>query len=152
MKAQVGLTLILVVFVSLAGFAGDPKASDADRAAVKKAVLDAYVNGVHAAPNPDAMRAGFHPEFAIFGLREGALTQLPLEKWIGYVEQAAAKPVGERPKVKHEFSLVDVVGDAAVVRVEIFRNDKHIFSDYLSLYRFPEGWKIVGKIYYRHPS
>ena len=26
------------------------------------------------------------------------------------------------------------------------------FTDYLSLYKFPDGWKIVGKIYFTHPK
>jgi hypothetical protein len=46
---------------------------------------------------------------------------------------------------------VDIEGSAAVVRVEIWRDGAHTFTDYLSLYRFPDGWRIVGKIYYTHP-
>ena len=55
------------------------------------------------------------------------------------------------PEVGHEFTLVDVAGDAAVARVEIHRDGSHTFTDYLSLYRFPEGWRIIGKIFYRVP-
>jgi ketosteroid isomerase-like protein len=39
---------------------------------------------------------------------------------------------------------------AAVARVEVHRDGKHIFTDYLSLYRFADGWKIVGKIFQSH--
>ena len=34
----------------------------------------------------------------------------------------------------------------------VFRDGKHVFSDYLSLYKFEDGWKIIGKIFYRHPA
>lgn len=40
---------------------------------------------------------------------------------------------------------------AAVARVELWRDGKHTFTDYLSLYRFDDGWKILGKIFQRHP-
>ena len=43
-----------------------------------------------------------------------------------------------------------MTGSAASVKLELHQNDTRIFTDYLSLYKFPDGWKIVGKIYYRH--
>ena len=49
-----------------------------------------------------------------------------------------------------KFLVVDVTGSAASVKLELHQGDKRIFTDYLSLYKFPDGWKIVGKIYYRH--
>ena len=54
---------------------------------------------------------------------------------------------GTKPGLEHEFSLVDVSGDAAVARVELHRDGKHTFTDYLSLYRTGGGWRIVGKIF-----
>ena len=42
---------------------------------------------------------------------------------------------------------MDVTGKAAVARVELFRDGKHVFTDYLSLYQFADGWKIVAKIF-----
>ena len=39
---------------------------------------------------------------------------------------------------------------AAVVRLELYRDGKHTFTDYLSLYRFADGWKIVSKIFHVH--
>jgi len=47
--------------------------------------------------------------------------------------------------------MVNVTGNAAVARVEIYRDGKHAFTDYLSLYKFPDGWLIVGKIFQAHP-
>ena len=42
---------------------------------------------------------------------------------------------------------MDVTGKSAVARVEIHRDGKHVFTDYLSLYQFADGWKIVAKIF-----
>ena len=41
--------------------------------------------------------------------------------------------------------------DAAVAKFELYREGEHIFTDYMTLYQFPDGWKIVGKIYFRDP-
>lgn len=46
--------------------------------------------------------------------------------------------------------MIEVVGNAAVAKVELYREDKKIFTDFLSLYKFEEGWRIVSKIYHRH--
>ena len=43
------------------------------------------------------------------------------------------------------------VDNTASVRVEVFRDGKHTFTDYLLLYKFADGWKIVSKAFYSHP-
>jgi ketosteroid isomerase-like protein len=123
-----------------------------DRAAVEAVVRDAYVQGVHARPDAAAMRRGFHPDFRMLVLREGRLQALSLEEWAARVEKAAAerKPDAPAAEVRADFASVDVTGDAAVVRLELHRDGRHVFTDYLSLYRFPEGWRIVGKTFQDH--
>ena len=49
--------------------------------------------------------------------------------------------------VRAEFPIVDVTANEAVVKVELYRDGKHAFTDLLLLYRFPDGWKIVSKIF-----
>ena len=49
-----------------------------------------------------------------------------------------------------DIPMVSVSGDAAVAKVMIYRDDKLIYSDYMSLYKFEDGWKIVAKIYFSH--
>ena len=123
-----------------------------DRAAVEAVVRDAYVQGVHARPDAAAMRRGFHPDFRMLVLREGRLQAVGLEEWAARVEKAAAerKPDAPAADVRADFASVDVTGDAAVVRLELHRDGRHVFTDYLSLYRFPEGWRIVGKTFQDH--
>jgi hypothetical protein len=151
----------LAVAGALALAAGTLAAED-DRAAIEAVVKTAYVDGVHAKGDPALMRQGFHPDFRMLALRDGAMTPVTLDEWIARLEKsnrersgasadalAAAPP---RPEIRHEFTHVDVTGNAAVVRVEIHRGGQHVFTDYLSLYRFPDGWKIVSKIFHSHPS
>jgi hypothetical protein len=89
----------------------------------------------------------------MFVFDAGKINKVTRDEWIGRIEAAKAKNSNSsKPEIKAEFPLVEITGNAAVVKVELHRNGKHIFSDYLSLYKFDDGWKIVGKIFYRHPA
>ena len=135
----------------LAGLLGAAAAPADDASDVKAVIQSAYVDGVHVKLDPVKMRKGFHPDFRMLVLKDGKMTAVALEEWIERMETGAKKnPDAPRPAIKAEFPMVDVTGNAAVARVEIFRDGKHTFTDYLSLYKFPDGWLIVGKIFQPH--
>jgi hypothetical protein len=125
-------------------------ASSGDADAVKAVVQTAYVEGVHSRLDPAAMRRGFHPDFRMLVLREGALQAVSLEEWIERLGRRAPAPGGARPSIEADFSALDVTGNAAAVRLELRRDGKHVFTDYLSLYRFADGWRIVSKTFQGH--
>ena len=128
--------------------AGTALAADDDRTAVEEVVRTAYVEGVHVKGDPALMRKGFHPDFRMYALRDGSLAVVTLDEWAARIEKGARERKGPPPVVKHEFTSVDVTGNAAVARVELHRDGKHVFTDYLSLYRFADGWKIVAKTFH----
>jgi len=139
------VALVALLVVPMAALAQGPS----DEAAIKALVQTAYVDGLQNLGDLEKTKAGFHPDFVLLGLRDGALTRLPIAEWIasaGKRKADGAKP----PLTTCKFLSVDVTGSAASVKLELHQNDKRIFTDYLSLYKFPDGWKIVGKIYYRH--
>ena len=153
------LVLATALLVSLsAGPLGAAEASPAaERAVIEKVVTDAYVDGVHNFRDPAAMRRGFHPDFEMFMLREGKLVRVPLAKWIEAMEARNLKepppkatPEAPRP-TSARFAAVDITGTAATCKVEVFREGKQLFTDYLALYRFDDGWKIVAKTFFGHP-
>jgi len=139
------MTLAIVAAVLAAA------AAPADVEAVKKVVQSAYVDGVHAKGDTALMRAGFHPSFRMLVLKDGALSAVTLDEWAARIEKDATAKKFMRPEIRADFTRVDVTRDAAVVRLELFRGGKHAFTDYLSLYRFPDGWKIVSKTFQAHP-
>lgn len=129
----------------------------AEREAIVQVVTDAYVDGVHNFRDPAAMRRGFHPDFEMLMLRDGKLVKVPLEKWIEAMEarnlkEPPPKPSADAPReTTAKFATVDVTGTAATCKVEIWQAGRQLFTDYLSLYKFDDGWKIVGKSFFRHP-
>lgn len=147
------LALLLALAVPATVALADDAASE--REAVIGVVSDAYVDGIHNYRDPAAIRCGFHPDFEMLVLRDDKLEKLPLEKWIAAIEARNAKeapPAAGSPRTTTAaFPLVEITGTAAICKVELSRDGKLVLTDYLALYRFADGWKIVGKSFYRHP-
>jgi hypothetical protein len=121
--------------------------------AIKNVIKSAYIDGIHNLGDIQAIKDGFHPGFDLLIQDKGHLSFLPIYTWIEMVEQRKAEnPNGPAEKTSVEFVSIDITGTAAVAKIDLFRGGKKIFTDYLSLYKFDENWKIVSKIYYRIPE
>jgi len=120
-----------------------------DEAAIQQLVQQAYVDGLLNLGDLEKTRAGFHPDFVLLGLRNGQLTKFPIADWIASAEKQ--KTAGQKPPATAIQKItVDITGTAAAVKLELNRAGKLVYTDYLSLYKFSDGWKIVGKIYFSH--
>ena len=117
-----------------------------DAEEIRSVIMSAYIHGLQSNGSRNDIRAGFHPEFVMKVLGEGAVTNVTIEDWIGRLP-----PEGQAPDrtITADIPTVDVAGDAAVARVLVHYDGEHVFTDYMSLYRFPEGWRIVAKIFNR---
>ena len=138
-----------LIAAALSAPAASPALAQSDEDAIKALIQSAYVEGLQNLGDLDKTKAGFHPDFVLLGLRDGKLTKLPIAEWIASAEKRKADGV-KPPLTTVKFLAVDITGSAASVKLELHQNDQRIFTDYLSLYKFPDGWMIVGKIYYRH--
>jgi hypothetical protein len=121
-----------------------------DKEKILTTIEKAYVQGIQNVKEIENIEKGFHPGFNLLGVNQNnQLTKLPIYTWYDMVKKRSA--AGEAPKVEttSKYPLVDITGNAAVVKVELYREGKMIFTDYLSLYKFEEGWRIVSKIYHR---
>jgi len=124
-----------------------------EKESIKKVIQSAYVDGLQNKGPVSDIENGFHPGFELLGLRNDDLTKWPIYSWIKYHENELNENP-EPPKgdeiVTCKFPLIDVTGTAAIAKIELYKGGNIIFTDYLSLYKFEEGWKIVSKIYFRH--
>lgn len=119
--------------------------------AVRRVVSSAYIEGIHNHGPIDDIRDGFHPSFAMLRLAGNAVEPLAIGDWIASIEKRRAEGAAGGARVDGKFVSIDVTGNAATVKLELYRQEKLIFTDYLSLYKFDEGWKIVSKTFFRHP-
>jgi len=122
-----------------------------EKEAIKKAVIDGYINGVFFKGDPEMVKNNWHKDCDILVFRKGKMVKRPISGWI---ERLIKNPGPSANKITYEFAHVRVTGYAATVVVKIFNNNKtrQIYTDYLSLYKFEDGWKIVAKTYYGHSS
>jgi len=139
--------------LAAAGPAGSTAAPD-EAAAIQRVVNEAYIDGIHNYRDPVAIRKGFDAGFDMLILKDDKLEKLPLEAWIARLAEAKTpaptRESGVRPTTA-EFPVVEIAGSAAFCRVEVSRDGKRLFTDFLNLYKFADGWRIVGKSYYRWP-
>lgn len=138
--------LVICFLISTFGFAQTPEGE------VRAVVSSAYIGGIHNGGSIDDIRNGFHPTFNMLRLTDNEIKPLPIEDWITSIEkgrQAQSSRPASTPTVG-KFISVDVTGNAAVVKLELFKGEKKTFTDYIVLYKFTEGWKIVSKTYFRH--
>jgi hypothetical protein len=153
MKKLIVLPILILAFISSGISQQSP---EEDKEAVKKVIQMAYVEGLQNEGNTEKIDAGFHPGFELLGIAKGdQIWKLPIYTWR---ERAVAdvksgkKPKPEDQKVTVNFLSVDVTGTAAVVKLEFLVGGVKKYVDYLSLYKFESGWKIVNKIYYQIPE
>ena len=140
---KLALFAIVLLLASVPALAGDERPLDV--------VQTAYVDGIHRNADAAAMRAGFHEKFVMYVNADEGLMTVTRDDWAARIEKAGADPDRTTYKIGADLEVVGQSGDAAVVKVELSRDGKHVFTDFLSLYKTPEGWKIVAKIYQRHP-
>ena len=117
---------------------------------IKRVIAECYIQAVFVERSAEAMQRGFHPEFVMTILKDGTVAKRPLKEWLDSVEANKAKSPTNTASFSHEVVLLDVTGSTAVAKVEIFKDQSLLFTDYLSLYQFPEGWRIVNKVFQSH--
>lgn len=150
---QISLILVWVV-VSFTMYAGNNDQT-AEKEAIQEVIQTAYVDGLqNYLTGIEEIEAGFHPGFNLLGINKAnMLTKYPIYSWLESVQMRKDKyPQGrpEEEKITCQYKSIDVTGNAAMAKIELYQKGKKLFTDYLQLYKFDEGWKIVSKIYHRH--
>jgi Putative lumazine-binding len=112
-------------------------------------IKNGYFNGSFNDLDTKTMAKVFHPDLAIFTPEVGdTLGKYPIKEWIENIEKRKTNPNYKKNKDwVGKCVLVDITGDAAVVKVELREKGKLVYIDYILLSKFTSGWKIVAKIY-----
>lgn len=118
-----------------------------DAAAIRMILVDSYVEGLHVYNNEAAVRRGFHPGFVMHVFDEGQIIQVSLEMWLEHLQLDGTQ---NPSPVEHRFDRIDVTGNTAVVKLQVYEDAEHLYTDYFGLYRFEEGWRIVNKVFQEH--
>ena len=120
-----------------------------DEEAITAVIEGAYVQGFCVHMDPAMVREGFHEEFrVIFRDSDDAVGIWGRDEFVAYMlNEKTKRPADAKPTFRARYPIVNVKGHAAVVRVQILRNDELFYDDFLSLYKMASGWKIVAKTF-----
>jgi hypothetical protein len=112
-------------------------------------VMQAYIDGSKQGKS-ELMRKAFHPEASFFGYAGGQLasgTQF-LFDWIDRN--------GPATEIQPRVASVDILDSIAVVRLEVAGWSGKLagsgvrMSDFFTLLKTPDGWKIIQKAFHWH--
>jgi len=151
-KAKDMKKYILLIAIVFTVFKAQAQSNCGEVKAIKQVIESAYLDGVQNIGDMDKINAGFHPDFRMQVLAEdGRLSNVSFEKFKEMVRHNIADGILPRKMgqfVKLKYLNIDVCNNAASVKIDYILNGKSVYIDYMQLYKFPEGWKIVNKIYY----
>ena len=152
MKRNLILTGIIIIGGLFSAYNFASLENEAGEAEIKELVEGAYIHGAFNELNPEAMANGFHKDFAIFSTKGEELSRYEIEDWVaGVKKRQSSDEFDPKNNVwEHTFAIVDVTGNSAIAKVELSKDGKHVYTDYLSLLKFESGWKIVAKVYTKH--
>jgi hypothetical protein len=148
MKKIITITALVVLGLSFTLFS----AADSEKNEIEKVVKDCYFNGAFNGLDYRAMEKGFHGDFAIFSANGNELSRYEIADWVAGVKKRSNDPGYDKSEAQMDCRIasIDITGGAAAVKVEMSKNGKMIYTDYLSLLKFDEGWKIAAKVYHHH--
>lgn len=121
-------------------------AQDGEDAAIRAAVQH-YLQG-HATGDGAHHARVFHPASMLYWMRDGALQQRTSAE---YIAGARGRPADDEAQRTRRIALIDVTGDAAVVKVELDYPGA-LITDYFSMLKVDGEWKIMNKIFHVAPK
>ena len=124
-----------------------------DEERVRQLLEDVYVRDMYMKESREALAREFDDVFQMLVPELDGRSNEPVSlRWDGLDELRSNHPKAVMPDTRFEFPLVDVVGHAAMARVDVFHGATHIYSDFVSLYRVEGDWRLVSKVFHAHLS
>jgi hypothetical protein len=130
------------ILVALAVIAIGMRTQAQTEEAAVRLTVETYLHGLRF-NDVESFKRVFYPEAKLFFVRKnGELGQLSQEQWY---KGFAANP-GKEEKGDLKITAIDITDKAASVKV-VENYEDATYTDYISLLRIADGWKIVNKIF-----
>ncbi len=114
---------------------------------IQKVVTKSYIMPLYYRGNLEDIRKGFHEGFNMYVLYNKEFSKRSLDEWIAKLYEVRERNLPQSI-YNYKFESVDFEGQTAMVKLTIQEGSKHDkFIDYLSLYKFEDGWKVVTKLF-----
>ncbi|NIM90966.1 MAG: methyltransferase domain-containing protein [Candidatus Aminicenantes bacterium] len=121
-----------------------------EKEAIVKLIEECYVGAAHNNIDIDVLKKGFHESFAWQNMHHGRLFTTTLKQWIILLNRQEWLRPDWNNRTTAEIEVIGLEGNAAVAKVKIYNNKVQDYTDFLSVLKFTEGWKITNRISKRH--
>jgi len=151
MKNLINYLVFAISVIALPNVSIAQGTQENEKEAIKSVIISAYVDGIFNEGNVNKIKAGWYPtcDINIYNVQKDTCTK---SKAYNFIPMFERNPVGLTPGTTCKIPLVHVTGYAAIAIVEIYLGEKQIYTDYMNLYKFKNGWKIVTKTFYAFPK
>lgn len=139
--------LFVAIFGLLFFFQSTNGSSTVTANAEARVPLENYIQG-HATGNGDLMRKAFHTDAKVMAFRDGKLTNLTAEE---FASRFNGKPAADEAQRKRRIEHVEITGNAGVGKI-VLDYPTVTYTDYMSLLKVGDEWKIVNKVFYAEPK
>ena len=139
--------IVLSVIVLVASVLLKVASAESSEVAAARVPLENYIQG-HVTGNGDFMRKAFHTEAKVMAFRDGKLTNLTSEE---FASRFNGKPAADEAQRKRRIESVEITGNAGVAKI-VLDYPTVTFTDYMSLLKVGDEWKIVNKVFYAEPK
>lgn len=145
MKNMLSKLFIISLIISFA--ASSLSAAPDDRKTIKRVIVEGYIKGIITEGDAGKVAENWHKSCDIVIKKQEGIHKLPASYWYNRLKQ---KPGPIIKDVKYEFQTIHITGYAAIAVIKVYYRDKPKYMDYISLYKFSDGWKIATKVYYEY--
>ncbi len=111
---------------------------------LKKLVLECYIAPLYLDGDLNRIKEGFHEDFHMYVLYQSTFYIRTRSEWLEDIQSVRKRNLPKKA-VSWEFAHIDHEGQTAVVKLILHEEGKLKYIDYLTLYRFDSGWRVITK-------
>lgn len=151
MKLQYIIAGIICVLASQKAFSQTKGRSYDNAAAIEEVIREAYINGVYNEGYLLSVTQGFIPDFkAIIFEGNGQSRLESLQDWIDKTKEninSGNLPLQGPSAIDFKIINIQISDKIANVQLQFLKGGKLQHTDFIGMYHFPEGWKLVNMMY-----
>lgn len=151
MKLQPLIITAIVLFFTHSSLAQKKSRAYNNEAAIEEVIREAYINGVYNTGYMLSVTQGFSPDFTAIVFEDKDQSRLEtIEDWVKKTEQNKASgnlPLKGDQEVSFSIVKLEISNNIANARVQFMVGGKVKHTDFIGLYKFSTGWKLVNMMY-----
>ena len=127
------------------------QSSDNGKHAIEKLIQESYIEASYNDIDVETVKKGFHESYTSQTLVHERMTSINLRQWLLVLNRQKIIQSDINKGTTAEIEVLGIEGDAAVARVDIYRDGVRNVTEFLSICKLSDDWMITNKISNRHP-